>query len=244
VHVDDTLPAGTTFVTAGSTSTCTAGTASQVTCEVGAVAAGATASLTLVVSVPASANGTTVQNIATVAGTEPDPNTANNVASATTVIGSPPVLTIMKEASASTVERGHTLTYTITVSNSGGVDATAVTVTDPLPAGTTFESSGTDSRCTEADGTVTCGVDTLAVGASTSFDIVVLVATDAPDQLVNTATATFTGGTPVSASVTVSVTEELPFTGAAVARVAGVGLLLVDLGLVLWWLGRRRRLTV
>lgn len=54
-----------------------------------------------------------------------------------TVLDVPPVLALVKRASAPTVEAGTRLTYTLTVTNSGGV-ATNLVVRDPLPAGTNF----------------------------------------------------------------------------------------------------------
>jgi uncharacterized repeat protein (TIGR01451 family) len=49
-----------------------------------------------------------------------------------------PALTVSKSVTPEPVEPGQQLAYTIVVANDGQGDATDVTVTDPLPAGTTF----------------------------------------------------------------------------------------------------------
>ena len=67
--------------------------------------------------------------------------------------------------------RGAELTYHLTASNSGPAAATGVTVTDTLPANSTFVSAS--AGCAQAAGVVTCTAGNLASGASTTFDITV-----------------------------------------------------------------------
>jgi uncharacterized repeat protein (TIGR01451 family) len=77
VTVNDPLPAGETLVSA----TPSQGTCSDnVTCNLGAIAAGGSATITIVANVTA-ACGSTLTNTATVSGDQPDPNTANNSSS-------------------------------------------------------------------------------------------------------------------------------------------------------------------
>lgn len=83
VTVSDTLPAGTTFVSATTTQgSCASG--ATVTCSLGALAGGASATITLTLKMPNS--NTTVSNTASVTATESDPNSANNSATAATVV--------------------------------------------------------------------------------------------------------------------------------------------------------------
>jgi len=83
VTVSDTLPAGTTFVSATTTQgSCASG--ATVTCSLGALAGGASATITLTLKMPNS--NTTVSNTASVTATESDPNSANNFATAGTVV--------------------------------------------------------------------------------------------------------------------------------------------------------------
>jgi uncharacterized repeat protein (TIGR01451 family) len=71
------------------------------------------------------------------------------------------------------VATGGNLTYTITTFNSGPDAATGVTVTDPLPAGTTFVDA--TGGCTPSGNTVTCSIGNLASGATATSNIVVNV---------------------------------------------------------------------
>lgn len=82
VSVTDTLPAGVTFVSATTTQGNCNGTAT-VNCNLGSLAAGGSAIVTIVVT-PSSAGQLT--NSATVTGTEADSDPTNNTASATTLI--------------------------------------------------------------------------------------------------------------------------------------------------------------
>jgi uncharacterized repeat protein (TIGR01451 family) len=63
------------------------------------------------------------------------------------------------------------LVYTVTVSNAGGASAAAVTLTDTLPAGSSFVWA--PAGCSPGAGTVTCNLGTLAPGASRQLRIVV-----------------------------------------------------------------------
>src|SRR5262249_58795335 len=101
-----------------------------VACTGGALANGANATATIVVTAPN--NGGTITNNATVAGQQTDPNTANNTASATTTVNGSTDLSITKTAPA-TVAAGQQFTYTLSVQNGGPSDATGVSVTDTLP---------------------------------------------------------------------------------------------------------------
>lgn len=83
------------------------------------------------------------------------------------------------------VTEGGNFSYTLTVTNNGPDPATGVTVTDAIPANTTFVSAG--AGCSEVAGTVTCTVASLAVGASAAFTITV-TAGSVGTEIVNTAT--------------------------------------------------------
>src|SRR5262249_50588048 len=156
VAVTDQLPTGATFQSASTGCTNASGT---VTCTVGNLANGANATATIVVTAPH--NAATLTHPARVAGTPPDPNTANNPATATTTVTASADLSITKSAPAS-VTTGQQFTYTLSVHNGGPSDATGVSVTDTLPTAVTFGSASTG--CTNASGTVTCTVGSLANG--------------------------------------------------------------------------------
>lgn len=97
VTITDTLPAGTTFVssTAPAGWTCTtptAGSGGTLSCTKPTMAAGETATFSLVANVAcATPNGATISNTAKIAATSPsDPDTSNNTSTASTTVSNPP----------------------------------------------------------------------------------------------------------------------------------------------------------
>jgi uncharacterized repeat protein (TIGR01451 family) len=179
--VSDTLPAGTTLVSAtASQGTCSGTT--TVTCSLGAINAAASATVTIIVLVTSSASST-LTNTATVSGAPTDPDTANNSATATTTVSGSADLAVTKSDSPDPVTAGEDITYSITLNNEGPSDAQSVTLSDVIPAGTTFVSftqdSGPDFDCAVptvgGTGTVSCTIATLAAGDSASFTLVVNV---------------------------------------------------------------------
>src|SRR4051812_33738829 len=94
-----------------------------------------------------------------------------------------------------TVSAGDDLEYSITVTNNGP-NAADVTLTNPLPAGTTFNSLAADAGfiCTTpavgAGGTISCSTGSLAAGGNATFVLWVHVPASAADQSTLTDTAT------------------------------------------------------
>jgi uncharacterized repeat protein (TIGR01451 family) len=118
---------------------------------------------------------------ASVEGTQPDTNQANNIATLVTPVagnvGASVDLSITKTGAPTTVTVGSNETYTLTVTNNSTTTAaTSVVVTDVLPAGATFV-SGTSSvsgvTVTNAGGVATATIPTLAAGASATVTIIV-----------------------------------------------------------------------
>lgn len=83
------------------------------------------------------------------------------------------------------VLNGDSITYTLTVSNDGDGNATAVEVTDQLPPGLTFV--GADPGCAEAAGLVTCELGEIDAGATLGVDITVTVEETFCGSIVNSA---------------------------------------------------------
>jgi uncharacterized repeat protein (TIGR01451 family) len=86
---------------------------------------------------------------------------------------------------------GGALTYTLIITNDGPKAATAVRVTDPLPADVRFRTvATTQGGCKEATRTVTCDLETLATGASATVTIEVTPTSEG--TITNTASVTAT----------------------------------------------------
>ncbi|MFL6275770.1 MAG: HYR domain-containing protein, partial [Blastocatellia bacterium] len=165
------------------------------------VAAGETAVFTIVVKVNSNtANGATITNSATAATTTTDPTPGNNTGTATTTVQTQADLAVTKSDSPDPVFAGSNLTYTINFSNAGPSDAQTVTITDAVPANTTFVSAvvTTGSGWTipsppavGGTGTVTFTKATVAAGETAVFTMVVKVDAATPNNstITNTATA-------------------------------------------------------
>jgi uncharacterized repeat protein (TIGR01451 family) len=201
VTMADTLPPNTTFVSetqpTGPAFICTnpsIGGTGTVSCSIAALTAGTTATFTITVQIALAAPVGPSSNTATVTSTS-DPNSANNSSTAVTQIAAAIAdLSITKTPTAPPYGTGMPVTYTIVVTNSGPNPATAVTVTDVLPAGTTFQSSTPPGACSGTT-TITCNAGTLANGATSTFTITITMpATAGP--VVNTATVSASPLTP------------------------------------------------
>ena len=119
----------------------------------------------------------------------------------------PPVpeadLSLTKTAAAGPVLAGDDITYTITVANAGPNTSQTVAMTDVLPADTTFVSDAQTSGPTfiltnppvGGTGTITGTIGSLALGASATFTVVVLVSPSTPAGTAITNTADVTAAT-------------------------------------------------
>ncbi|HEV7571145.1 MAG TPA: hypothetical protein VGQ21_06565 [Thermoanaerobaculia bacterium] len=176
----DTLPAGTTFNSlvqnTGPAATCAtpaANNSGTVNCSLQPLAAGASTQFTLTANINPAFTGT-LNNTATVTGTNADPDTSNNSATASATVSASADLTINKTGPAS-ANAGTNITYTVTLTNSGPSAATAVSLTDAVPANTTFvsesQTAGPTFSCSTpaagGTGTITCTIGLFPVGSAT-----------------------------------------------------------------------------
>jgi uncharacterized repeat protein (TIGR01451 family) len=188
VKIQDSLPAGLDFIDASPGCDNNNGT---VTCDLGTLANGAQASVTVRARTTAAVAGSSISNLATVTANELDPNPGNNQATATIHVQPLVDLQLAKVASNLTPAAGGPVTYRLSLVNNGPSPATGVTLTDPLPSGLSFVSATAGQGTCGASGqTVTCHLGTLAAGGATVVTMTANVAASAAGvTLANTATA-------------------------------------------------------
>lgn len=205
VTISDPVPAGLAFERASDGCTDVLGT---VTCAIGGLPSGGRASVIVRARVLNSAAGSSVANLATVSGDQPDPDLANNQATATTRVPPSVNLRMTKTASTTAPPAGSNVTFTISVSNDGPSPATGVTLSDPLPSGLTYVSSAAaQGSCRASGNLVTCALGSLAAGGSTLVTITARAGTG-------------TAATTITNTATVSATEHNASPGLSTARAA------------------------
>jgi len=150
------------------------------------------ATFTLVVRVnTGTANGTVITGTASVGSSTADPNSSNNTATATTVVGgTTPNLSVTNVASPNPVQAGNTITYTQTVTNTGASAATGATFTEATPANTTFSSITPPAGWTCTGFPPQCTNASVGAGASGTFTVVYTVASGTASGTTITDTAT------------------------------------------------------
>ena len=176
-----------------------------VTCDIGSLASGATASVTVVVTASNVDEPTQIANQVSVSGSEVDPVGSNDSATEqTTVVPTGPAMADLAVTKSDTpdpvISGGGQLTYSITVSNNGPDDATNVLLVDTLPAEVTFDTatpSAGDCDQVVTLGEVECRLGSLASGNNMTVTFVVT-----PD--------TVEEATSITNTVAVSATEEDP----------------------------------
>ena len=201
VTVQDTLPAGVTYVS----SSASEGSYSAVTgvWTVGTVSVGTPQTLAIVCTVTSLLPG---PNIASISHSDQfDPVTANNTDSASITPLSAD-LALSKIVSNPRPNVGDTVAFTVTLTNDGPANTTNVSVTDLLPAGLTFVSA-TPTQGTYAPATGVWTVGTLVSSATVTLTLQALVVSSSART--NTATITHsdrfdpnTGNNSDSATVT------------------------------------------
>ena len=203
IEVLDNFPSTLTIDTVSSPDMICTTTGQSIDCDSTLLIAGDTTTVTVVADIdPGLASGSDVVNTATATSSTSDPDMANNTSTDTATIDAAADLGIIKTTTKPTAVAGEFQPWTITVGNNGPSTATNVIVSDTLPAGTTFNTTLSDSSCTESAGVATCTVGTLIDQESVAFVIVVDVPTDHPDAstLTNTASVAGDQNDPISAN--------------------------------------------
>jgi uncharacterized repeat protein (TIGR01451 family) len=185
VQLTDAVPAGTSFVSATSSQGSCVEASGTVTCALGSLTSGGTATVTLRVTADQAGQ---VTNTASVSSDVDDPNGGNNSDSETTTIQLVEAdLSVTKFGPAGAVSLSANIVYDITVRNDGPGDATGVEVTDVVPDGTSYVSAeASQGSCAETAGTVTCDLGDLADGEHA--DVTLTLRADEEGSVANTVT--------------------------------------------------------
>jgi uncharacterized repeat protein (TIGR01451 family) len=203
VQVSDTVPLGAAFVSASPSQGSCSFSAGVVNCPLGAVPAGGTATIAIVLNV-----SDTVTNQATVVALDPtgspftDPTPANNTASATTTVTIPPTTTdvqVTGSAQNGGPAHGSADTFTWQVKDNTNIPANGVIFSTTLPSSFQFLSAGANAggACTtpaagSLGGVITCRTATLP-GGQTMVVTVNFIATTI-GTIPTTGSATVKGG--------------------------------------------------
>ena len=190
VVVTDELPAGVTLVSAPGCSVA----ATTLTCPIGTLTSGASATVTVTVAIPPGSTATSLVNVASVSSSTADLDPDDNSAGSSVAVTRQADLSVTKTATPATVVPGQTTTYTVTATNNGPSNAENVDVTDTVadPNISLTSATASGAACTVTADVARCSVPVLAPGSSLTMTVVGRVSPDAPGGLAigNTATAT------------------------------------------------------
>ncbi|WP_341347039.1 hypothetical protein [Paenibacillus sp. FSL H3-0469] len=196
--LSDPIPAGSSFV-AGSVvvdGTPLPGGNPANGISLGTIAPGATVLVTFNILVNTLPNPATLSNLASISFT----SGAFSGASYSNTLVTPvfqPVIGILKAADTTNATVGDTVTYSLSVTNTGNL-AAVVTLTDSIPAGAVFIPNSVlvnGQPVPGADPTTGINLGTVPAGATVTMLVtlqVTLASLPSPQQLVNQAAATFT----------------------------------------------------
>ncbi len=254
--IADALPTGLTFVSA-TNATCAleAGTANPggdggtVTCDLGDLVDGQTATVDLVVDVSiAAAPG--VVNTVSVSSDTADRDPSNDDDEDPTEV--PLAQLELTKALLGPLDPGRDAVYRLTVVNHGPSPATQVEILDALPNGLSFVSAaGIGWSCSATNGDVTCALaGDLAVGAASVLDLTTRVATGATGSITNVAVVSTPTPQVILADDTARVSgtivtqTSLPNTGGDATRFLPFGFGLLLMGALLLAGSRRNLATV
>jgi uncharacterized repeat protein (TIGR01451 family) len=181
-----------------------------VTCNLGTIASGGSATVEIVVE---TLQDGVITNPAQVGSSTADPNPGNNSATAATTVLPAADLSIDLTDLPDPVNAGGLLTYTVTINNLGPDTAQAVSFTDPLPGGVTLISVDPSQGTCTPGAPVMCSLGSILAGDSAQITLVVQVNPSLlPGTLTNNVSVSSSTADPVSgnnnASETTTVTTQ------------------------------------
>lgn len=193
VVLSDPTPTGLTYNDGASDALCNLG-GGGATCNIGDLAAGGSATLTIAFDIDDPYSGPDViLNTAAVSANEPDADLSDNTDSAlTSTTGVAPVDLALVKSGPALLGGSGIVAYTLNVRNNGGGEAENVVVTDPVPDQLTYLDPDSDARCGLVGADVVCNLGDLFGGGSTTLLLAFAVPLD------------YTGGNPLVNNATVS----------------------------------------
>ena len=175
----DTLPAGLSVASASTPQGACATTSSTLECNLGAIPSGSSVKVTLTANLALNATGKLTDK-AHVEAEQPDPELANNKASATVETLDDADLAVTDKVAPEAAIDGTQVTYTLTVTDHGPDTATESKLTDALPAGLTVASASTpQGSCATTSSTLECNLGTITSGSSVKVTLTANLALNA-----------------------------------------------------------------
>lgn len=190
VRLVDTLPDQLAFGSATPSQGNCLPSGALVTCNLGDLASGASALITLQAAVLVAGE---ISNTARVDSTTNDPNPANDVATAIFSGVEPPTdLVLVKSIEVAETSLNVPVTFHLEVTNNGPAVARDVILHDPLPAGLAFQAATSPTfNCTAAENSVVCTLGSLGINEVAVADIVAVASRSGTFE--NVATVRFDG---------------------------------------------------
>ena len=193
VDVKDELPPGVDWVS-GSTSQ---GACVNGICQLGDMSVGQVVTMVITGAVQSDVQGV-ITNSAQTFAVSPDPNPDNDTDNASTTVVAGTALQVDKVDLTDPVYAGDTYFYEIVITNTGPSLAQNVVLVDDLPNEVSYE--GTSPECTEAGGSVTCNLGSMAPGEVRDFLVNVRVDENVISGTLGTNVVTVTTTTNIDAS--------------------------------------------
>ncbi len=166
--------------------TCNPPVSNVMTCNLGNIEAGDTATITIVMNAPLVGTDT---NTVSVTATETDTNLANNSVSENTTVQLGADLQFSKLATPDPVIAGNAVFYYLKVTNNGPANASNTVITDTLPTGVVFDSyTASQGTCSHSAGVVTCNLGVVPYGRTAQVTLVAIATVGGIQS--NSATAT------------------------------------------------------
>lgn len=170
------------------TPTCSVGVDRRLTCALGTIAPGSTATAVVRTRLRADAGSAAVVNVATATATETDPTPDDGTGSVTVPSAPRADLRLVKTAGSDTGRAGEDITYTLAVTNDGPSTARSVRLSDDLPEGLSVDRVTPASDCSGTSGrTVRCALGDVADGATRTVTVVARTSSRLTGAVVNTA---------------------------------------------------------